>query len=397
MIRFNLIFAFAMVAVLSMTNCRSAKRYVESGDYDAAIDRCVDKLAGKKNKPDDLVKGLELAFKKATDRDMRAVETLTAENRPDNWARINDIHRQIQLRQDKVNPLIPLKSKDGYEAKFMFVNIEKLEFESRSNAAEYLYKSAQANVALGRKGDKKAAREAWETLGELERRYFTNYKDKEALKSEASELGISHVYFEIKNESNRLLPRDFNERILSISKQDLDTRWKRYHLTPETGVKYDYKAVFQLQNIDISPERIREREYTDEKEIQDGWEYVYDSKGNVKKDSSGNDIKHPRYVLTRANILEVLQTKAARITGQIAVFETNRATPLEINPVAAEVLFENYASTFTGDNRALSDDSRRRIGNRPLPFPADDDMLAQAADRLKPEISNGLRRFTKYD
>ena len=125
MIRFNLIFALAMVALFSMTNCRSAQRYVENGDYDAAIDHCVDKLAGKKNKPDDLVKGLELAFKKATDRDMRAVETLTAENRPDNWARINDIHRQIQLRQDKVNPLIPLKSKDGYEAKFMFVNIEK--------------------------------------------------------------------------------------------------------------------------------------------------------------------------------------------------------------------------------------------------------------------------------
>ncbi len=47
---------------------------------------------------------------------------------------------------------------------------------------------------------------------------------------------------------------------------------------------------------------------------------------------------------------------------------------------------------ISGDQRALSKDSRARIGNRPLPFPPDSDMLMQAADRLKPNIRDELRR-----
>jgi hypothetical protein len=321
---------------------------------------------------------------------MRAADALIAEGRSDNWARVYQIHQQIHTRQDKVNPLIPLKSKDGYEAKFLFVNIEKLEQESRTNAAEHLYQKAVTALEQGRRGDKDAARDAYNILEDLENKYFRDYKNKEAMQQEASIIGVVHVLFEVKNETNRLLPRDFNQRVLAISKRDLDSKWRSYDFEPATGVKYDYKAIFRLNNVDISPERIRERSYTDEREIQDGWEYVYDTRGNVKKDSSGNDIKRPRNVLVRANVLEVFQTKAARITGQVDIFDTGKKALLDYNPLATEVLFEHYASTFAGDARALSDKSRCRIGNRPAPFPADEDMLVQAADRLVPGISNGL-------
>lgn len=390
MFRIKSLIAILAVALLTLTNCHTAKYYVESGNYDGAIDYCVDHLKGHNKKKDDLVKGLELAFQKATERDMRAAGALIGEGRSDNWARVYQIHQQIHARQDKVNPLIPLKSKDGYEAKFLFVNIEKLEQESRTNAAEHLYQKAVTALEQGRRGDKAAARDAYTILGDLHNKYFREYKNKEAMQQEASIIGVVHVIFEVKNETNRLLPRDFNQRILAISKRDLDSKWRSYDFEPATGVKYDYKAIFRLNNVDISPERIRERSYTDEHEIQDGWEYVYDTHGNVKKDSSGKDIKHPRNVLVRANVLEVFQTKAARITGQVDIFDTGNKALLDSNPLATEVLFEHYASTFAGDVRALSDESRCRIGNRPAPFPADEDMLVQAADRLVPGISNGL-------
>jgi hypothetical protein len=390
MFRIKSLIAILAVALLTLTNCHTAKYYVESGDYDGAIDYCVDHLKGHNKKKNDLVKGLELAFQKATERDMRAADALIAEGRSDNWARVYQIHQQIHTRQDKVNPLIPLKSKDGYEAKFLFVNIEKLEQESRTNAAEHLYQKAVTALEQGRRGDKDAARDAYNILEDLENKYFRDYKNKEAMQQEASIIGVVHVLFEVKNETNRLLPRDFNQRVLAISKRDLDSKWRSYDFEPATGVKYDYKAIFRLNNVDISPERIRERSYTDEREIQDGWEYVYDTRGNVKKDSSGNDIKRPRNVLVRANVLEVFQTKAARITGQVDIFDTGKKALLDYNPLATEVLFEHYASTFAGDARALSDKSRCRIGNRPAPFPADEDMLVQAADRLVPGISNGL-------
>ena len=391
MLRFNHFIALAMVAIFTLTNCHTAKKFVESGDYDGAVNYCVDKLKGRNKKSDDHVRGLEIAFQKATERDMQAASALITAGQPGNWERVYQIYQQIHRRQDKVFPLIPLTSKDGYTAKFQFVNIEKLENESRTNAAEYLYNRAETLLVKGRNGDKAASREAFNTLVDLEQKYFRDYKNKENLKREANDLGMVHILFDIRNETTTLLPADFNQRVLAISQADLDSRWKTYDLKPRSGMEYDYKAVFVLQHVDISPERIHERSYTDERQIKDGWEYVYDKKGNVKKDSSGNDIKHPRLVMVRADVLEVFQSKAARITARIDIFNTKTKVRLDSRPLATEILFEHYASTFRGDQRALSDESRCRIGNRPAPFPTDDDMLAQAADRLKPGLSGELR------
>jgi len=112
----------------------------------------------------------------------------------------------------------------------------------------------------------------------------------------------------------------------------------------------------------------------------------------VRKDSLGNDIKTPRKVRIRANVLEVFQTKSAHIAGFVEVYEAAGNTLLDNRDLGTEILFENYASTFTGDKRALSEESKSRIGNAPRPFPRDEDMLAQAADRLKPNLRDELRR-----
>ncbi|MCS7035910.1 MAG: hypothetical protein NZM41_04525, partial [Saprospiraceae bacterium] len=92
----------------------------------------------------------------------------------------------------------------------------------------------------------------------------------------------------------------------------------------------------------------------------------------------------------RADVVEVLQTKAVRLGGLLDIRD-DRGIRLFSRPMTAEVLFENYASTFRGDRRALSKESRARIGNTPMPFPADADMLLQAAERLKPQIRDELR------
>ena len=179
---------------------------------------------------------------------------------------------------------------------------------------------------------------------------------------------------------------------MAFDKQGLDSEWRDYSFEEKPGLHYDYKVIYKVRDIDISPERVQERAYIDEKKIQDGYDYVLDNRGNVKKDSLGNDIKIPRMVSIRADVLEVHQSKAARIGGAIEVRDLNRNSLLETCDLATEVVFENYASTFHGDERALSQDSKNRLGNRPLPFPRDEDMLVQAAERLKPDVKEELRR-----
>jgi hypothetical protein len=314
-----------------------------------------------------------------------------AENRPDNWECINDIHLDIRDRQNKVTPLLPLVSSKGYKARFDFVEIGPMERDSREKAAQYLYDQATNLIARAEKGDKIAARSAFAKLNELSRRYYKDYRDKTELLAQAKRLGTSYVLIDIKNQSNKILPEGFAERLLAMGKRDLDTEWKQFFFESRPGEQFDYTAVFKITSIDISPERVNERSYNDEKRIQDGWEYELDNRGNVKKDSLGNDIKHPKYVYIQAQVLEVHQTKAARLSGYFEIHDTYRKTLLDSRNMSTEILFEHFAATFRGDERALSQDSRVRIGNRPVPFPLDADMLVQAAERLKPDIQGELR------
>ncbi|MBK8554554.1 MAG: hypothetical protein IPL65_01715 [Lewinellaceae bacterium] len=391
MLRLVQIFAFTLT-VLLLSACHTAQRYVETGNYDGAIDYVVSHISGKKNKKTEYVQALELAFQKAQDRDIRLVDNLVAENRPENWEKVNAIHRRVQQRQNKIAPLLPLQAKDGYRASFSFVNIEKLERQSREKAADFLYEKAQRQLADANSGNRMAARNAYETLLDLENRYYKNYRSTDEMKRQAMELGTTHILFEVGNQSNQVLPRDFFDRILAIGTRDLNSKWQAYHFNKSAGVEMDYTVKFNVRRIDISPERVQERVYTDCTEIQDGWDYELDMKGNVKKDSLGNDIKKERFINIYADVLEVFQTKAVRLTGSVDIFDARNGNRIDSRELSTEILFENYASTFKGDQRALSDLTRQRLGNRPLPFPMTEDMLVQAADKLKPNLREELRR-----
>ena len=385
------IFATLSLIAFLLVSCQTAKKYVESGDYDNAIDLCIRKLRGKENKQTEYVQGLELAFKKAQDRDLTTIKSLLAENRPELWERIHDLHLDIRTRQNKVLPLVPLTSKKGYKAHFDFVDIGRVEVESREKAAEYLYNQASTLIDQGERGDKLAARKAYRLLRDLETRYYRDYKDKNNLMAKARDLGTSFVLLEIKNQSGKILPLDFSDRLLSMSKQELDSEWKEFFFDAKPGEQFDYKAVFKIRDIDVSPERVAERTYMDEKTIADGWEYVLDNRGNVMKDTLGNDVKKTRYIQIRAQVLEVHQTKAARLAGYVEIFDLARNVSVDSRDLGTEVQFEHFAATFKGDERALSQDSRNCIGSSPVPFPRDEAMIVQAADRLKPSLSDELR------
>lgn len=377
--------------LLLFSACHTARHYLESGDYDAAVEYSAGRLRGKSRKSPELVRTLELAFRRAQERDLEEAHRMEREDRPEYYDRINALYRQIRSRQQLVRPLLPLVAKDGYRARIEFVNVENAERGSREKAAEHLYQQAETKLKEAEKGDRQAAREAHALLKELEKKYFKHYKDKERLLQDARSLGTTIVLFDVQNPPNRVLPASFAERLRNIGKTNLDEEWVSYYFDNRPGLNPDYRVLFRVRQVEISPERVRERLYADEKEIQDGKEYVLDAKGNVLKDSLGNDVTRPRYVKVRAEVAEVFQNKMARLSAVLEVFDA-RQVLLDGCDVNTQVVFENYASTFRGDHRALSEESARRIGNRPLPFPSDDDLLNQAAEKLKSNVRDELRQ-----
>jgi len=382
-------FLFAMVLIVG---CVSPNKLVETGNYDAALSVAINRLAGKDKKKEIYVRALETAFSKVTYSDLDEIDRLKRNGRPEDWPQIYDLYMRLRRRQQQIQPLLPLVSKEGYQAQFSLTQTADLEQEAKEKSAEFFYTRAQNQLEQARKyGDKTAARRAYDDFNRTST-YFDNYRDRTALMREAEFLGTTFILVNVENRAPVILPAGLEQELLSISFRDLNDRWRVFHAARQNDLNYDFKITMELQDLFVSPEAVKEREYIDQKEVQDGFNYVLDAKGNVRKDTAGNDIKVPRMVKIQAFVNEVYQNKVAAVRGRLTFFDYHSNSFLETRPLNAESVFENYAATFRGDQRALCDQSRQRIGNRPLPFPDNATMLLEAARRLRPMIIDNLKR-----
>lgn len=383
------LFLGAMALLLSA--CANPKKILEKGHYDDAIISAAKKLRGKDEYKLKHVLVLEEAFKKAQEKDLRRVYMLREEGRAYNWTKIHKIYAHMADRQATIEPFLPIYADNGYRADFEFVKIEKLLVESRRNAADYHYNRAKDLVREGEAGNRLAAREAVDELRYLEKLY-RNFKDSDRLRELAEYYGTEQWLIRMENSSHALLPRDFESRLLSISTANLNQRWRNFNTVREEGRKYDYEVVVSLDDIIFSPHIEKERQFDESLEIEDGFTYVLDENGNVMKDTLGNDIKVPRTTWISATVIEVYQFKSLDIRGRIHVRDATNRNLIHGEDLNVRHTFENYASRMVGgDKRALTKETRRRLGNAPRPFPADAGMLFDAMDALKNELSRFLR------
>jgi len=384
-----------MTILIFATSCSSVRKMVDKGEYDEAIAYSVRKLQGKKKKKKKYVEALEKAFAKVTQRDMNRIAFVKEQKDGNYWGEIFDIVTNMDERQKTIEPLLPLISEDGYQAKFNFVRVEPLLIESEKEAVDYLYNIAQRLLQDGKNGDKIAARKAFEALDEINK-YKSIYKDVVKLKQIAYYLGQDNVLIDVKNNSSVVLPRDFYRDVKNINTQDLNQMWLKFYTKEEKPMdEFDYIVDLNINKIIISPEREKEREYEETKKVKDGFTYLYDKDGNVKKDSLGNDLKEERYTIAKAKVFELFRNKVAVVRGDIIIKDLNRKTNYKSVPVNVDAAFESYASRFEGDERALSTETKNRLRKYPEPFPPNGELLMMAVDDLKNillrEIKDKLR------
>lgn len=385
-----------VVLFLTINACRSSQKMVEQGDYDTAIRQSVQRLAGKKKKKAKEVRALQLALNKANRRDMERIEQLKNANRSENWERIYNLATDIERRQDRIQPLLPLVDDNGRPADFQFVRVNGILQEARSKATKHLYDLALTNLVRARRGDKLAAREAFDHL-ERSQRYLSPYKDRKDLMQEALDLGTNHILLTVRQDGRTILPVAFERELLRLNVADLNDRWRVFHTQERRNESYDYEVIIQLEQMEVSPESVRERSYQDEKEIETGDRTLLDDDGNEVKDSSGNVITVPIIKVISAEVLEIYQSKAATVSGSLLFYDRKQRQVIDSEFITAEASFENYAATFRGDRRALSNESRRLIGNSPRNFPSDEALLLDAADVLKPILMEKIRRMRLED
>jgi hypothetical protein len=379
--------------LLTFVSCTSIEKLVETGQYDKAIYYATNKLSGAKVNKVEYVKGLETAFKKATEKDMTYIDKLKNEGNPESWETILSVYNIISDRQEQIRPLLPLTDENGKKANFLFVNTNDLEKEAKEQTINFLYTSAKDLLDEARNSkDRIPARKAYDALLRL-KNYSARFLDVPQLEREARELGTTKILINVQNYSQSVLPVGLEDEILRLGFRDLDRDWQKFDAYPEKNRVYDLGITLILSNIQVSPGSVNEKSFIEKKEVPDGFQYALDEKGNVKKDTAGYDIKLPKTKWIEAQILEVFQSKSAGLSGRLEVMDLYTKGIKESRDINAVAIFENRAASFKGDEKALTEDTKKRLGNRPAVFPTDAALLLEAARKIRPLVISELRKI----
>ena len=362
------------IGLFLLASC-SSSHYLKKAQFDQAIAVAVKKVRKNPSKEKEISQ-LKYAYSKANQIDNDRLAFLFESGNENIWDEVHQRYAKLYRRQELVKTL-----PDNVLAQIDYLedNYGQKLSESKKNAAEYHY---QKGLQLLEKGSKYEARDAYENFNRA-KHYYSNYKDVNIKIDEAKFIGTNHVLFRIINRSNIVVPEEFESELLKISLKDLNQKWIDYDTHASKTTPYDFYIQLTLKEILVSPNNVANQEYKEEKEIEDGFKYLLDERGNVKKDTLGNDIKLPVYRIINCTVRETHQHKEAKITGTIDYIETANKQLVKTHPVSATMVFDHHSAEAFGDIEALSPESKKKVKSKPLPFPTNAQIIMDASYQLK--------------
>jgi hypothetical protein len=357
----KLLLLFSTVLFL-INGCVTSEKAFNRANYDLAIQKAIQKLRKHPGKTSEILL-LEKAFQKAQQNDFDRISFIQKEGSPDHWDEIYAIYVRIKNRQSTVKNLPLLEVKDNYKkvvrnAQFNVIDVDNEMLLSKQKAAEYFYAHG---LSLLQKGGRFNARDAYTDFQRVKSFYYT-FKDADEQLAKAHETGVTKILFRMQKSTPIPLPPNFEDELMKISLQDLNQNWIRYYTTNTQGTDYDYTVLVSLKVIDVSPESVKDIQRMESKQIQDGWEYKLDPKGNVMKDSLGNDIKKPKYKTITCTIVETQFRKAAHLAGSLDYVDNHTNQLYKTDNIEADSFFEDRAITVIGgDVNALKPETKNKI------------------------------------
>ncbi|NNC95345.1 MAG: hypothetical protein HKN92_07255 [Chitinophagales bacterium] len=370
-----------LITLMLLSSCYSAKQQYQSGNYERAIILATKKLKKNSNKRKQ-AEILEKAYKATVEKDMAAIEYLKIEGSPDNWIEIHQRYDRIERVMSIVKPLLPLYlKKEMRYIDVQLVNVNEERAQAKIKAAEYLY--ADANRLLS-SNYKTEIRKSYYKFHEV-KKLFPTYKDVDNKINEAYNKGQEFVLISITNNSSQVIPKSAFDQIGKMPTAQFNSDWVKYK-TSKDGSDFSKRIDVVIERVDIGPEQIVEKNFSYEKDIEDGWQYQLDGNGNVVKDTSGNDVKIPVIRRVTADVLQSRQYKEGVISGSFRIFDVANNQMIQNRQFSEGFGFENRFMVMKGDKRAVPKDIITKIGGGPLPFPTNERMLSDAFQVIKGKL-----------
>ncbi len=369
-----------------LSGCGSSKKQLERGNYNAAIDLAVRQL--RKNPRDaKQIATLERSYKIALEQDNERIRFLKMEGRPENWDEIYIVNKRLSDRQAMVRTVTPL-SLNGRTIEFPYIDYMPEMVAAKRKSADYYY--AHGNELM-KSGLKDSYRQAFNEFVRA-KEYVGDYENIDNMIGESKYLGMSRVFVSLQNRSGIQFPQEFEDDLLALDLPRLNSEWVEYHIRDlDPDIKFDYYININVRNIAVSPDQTMQRDSVIKKEVEDGFSYQLDKKGNVMKDSLGNDIKTKKYKTLQCALIETVQSKACNIDGDIEIVQVNPDKMLKKEPLGAQSVFENISARALGDIQALSASQLEKTKSQQIPFPSDIEMVIRCSESLKLAIRTAVQ------
>jgi len=385
------IIPFILITVFILGGCGSSKKQLQKGNYDAAINKAVIQLRKDPNDAKQIAI-LQQSYKVANDLNNERIRFLKMEGKADSWDEVYQIYNTLNSRQTLVRTVTPL-NKHGESVDFPYVDYMPEMISAKRKAADFYY--AHGNELLKNKMKDSYRQAYYEFIRAKE--YVGDYEGIDNKIQEAQYMGMSRVFVSLQNSSLIKFPEDFEQDLLELDLPSLNSEWVEYYTKDlDTKVQYDYYVNVNIKTIVVSPDQTIERDSVVKKEVEDGFEYILDKKGNVAKDSLGNDMKKTKFKPLQCALVETIQSKACRIDGTMEVIQANPNKLLKKDPIGAESGFENISSRALGDKQALSKEQLERTKTSVVPFPDDIEMVLRCSETLKKAIRGAMQANKRY-
>ena len=382
---------FIFILFILLSGCGSSKKQLEKGNYDAAIQKAVKQL--RKDKTDaKQIDILEQAFKVANEQDIERVRMLKMEAKANNWDQIYLVYKALNDRQSLVRTVTPLNMK-GRSVDFPYVDFMPEMINAKQKAADFYY--AHGNELM-KSGIKESYRQAFAEFVRA-KEYVGDYEGIDSKIQEVKIQGMSRVFISIQNSSILKFPKEFEDDLLALDLPRLNSEWVEYHTQNlNDNTQYDYFVNVNVRNVAVSPDQSQHLDSVIKRDIEDGYSYVLDKKGNVMRDSLGNDIKQKKYKTVQCALVETIQTKACRIDGDVEVIQVNPNKVVKKDPIGAQSNFENISSRALGDLQALNAKQLERTKTSIVPFPTDIEMIMRCSESLKLAIRGMIQNDRRF-
>ena len=379
------------ILLILLSGCGSSKKQLERGNYEAALDLAVRQLR-KDPRDAKQIAILDRSYKIVNDQDNERLRFLNLEGRPENWDEIYLLNKRMNDRQSLVRTVTPL-TLNGKTIEYPYVDYMPEMIAAKRKSADFYF--AHGNELMKNQMKDSYRQAFYEFVRAKE--YVGDYEGIDNKIQEAKYLGMSRALITLQNKSILVFPKDFEEDLLAIDLPRLNSEWVEYYIKDlDAQLQFDYFVNVIVRNIAVSPDQTMQRDTVVKKDVEDGFVYQLDKKGNVMKDSLGNDIKTIKYKTLQCALIETIQSKDCVIEGDVEVVQLNPDKVLKKDPLGAHSGFEHISARALGDVQALSPAQLEKTRSKPLPFPSDMEMVIRCTEALKQAINGAIQSNRRF-